>query len=427
MHLISKLEVDGFWDTHKVSVSLRPDVTIFIGVNGSGKTTLINMLAAALMADFPTLSKLPFRKITITLASVDGGAGPTVIVSKSQKKDRSIEFIEYRIRRAGGGAEERYSLDEREEVLWARRSAVNPRHAQDYYRNFAPGVGSALQELVKVDWLSVHRTPAPDRFRDDRSNYESAVDSRLGAISYDLLKYFASLSGQKDEEMRKFQEFIFISLLEQPADVDFFGPAAVRGVVDHRKSMGEIFRELRVVRQDIPELIASFFKRAEKLAARKPNDGFRIDDLSVLIGARKIDAVVKQWQRLQAEIDRVFEHRTAFVETINGLLQRKQIDISGSNELGFITRSGKRLTPQMLSSGEKQLLILLSETLLQMQMPAIFIADEPELSLHVTWQEKLIPSLRRLNPRSQFIAATHSPDIVGPLASHAIDMETLIP
>ena len=78
-------------------------------------------------------------------------------------------------------------------------------------------------------------------------------------------------------------------------------------------------------------------------------------------------------------------------------------------------------------SGEKQLLILLSETLLQRERPYIFIADEPELSLHVLWQEKLIASLRALNPAAQIIAATHSPDIVGALESQAIDMEELIP
>jgi len=57
---------------------------------------------------------------------------------------------------------------------------------------------------------------------------------------------------------------------------------------------------------------------------------------------------------------------------------------------------------------------------------AIFIADEPELSLHVLWQEKLISSLRGLNPNAQIISATHSPDIVGSLSKQAIDMESLI-
>jgi predicted ATPase len=81
----------------------------------------------------------------------------------------------------------------------------------------------------------------------------------------------------------------------------------------------------------------------------------------------------------------------------------------------------------MLSSGEKQLLILLSEVLLQKQTPSIFITDEPELSLHVSWQEKLVSSLRSLNSQAQIIAATHSPDIVGVLSDRAIDMESIIP
>ncbi len=103
------------------------------------------------------------------------------------------------------------------------------------------------------------------------------------------------------------------------------------------------------------------------------------------------------------------------------------MELTASNELQFVSRTGKTLKAQMLSSGEKQLLILLSETLLQRGQPAIFIADEPELSLHVLWQEKLVASLRALNPSAQIIAATHSPDIVGVLSDKAIDMETIIP
>jgi len=87
----------------------------------------------------------------------------------------------------------------------------------------------------------------------------------------------------------------------------------------------------------------------------------------------------------------------------------------------------KILSSGVLSSGEKQLLILLGETLLQRERPSILIADEPELSLHVLWQEKLIANLRTLNPAAQIVVATHSPDIVGSLGNRAIDMETLIP
>lgn len=79
-----------------------------------------------------------------------------------------------------------------------------------------------------------------------------------------------------------------------------------------------------------------------------------------------------------------------------------------------------------LSSGEKQLFIQLLEVLLQEGKPAVLIADEPELSLHVSWQEKLLAALRELNDNAQIIVATHSPDIVGPFRPSVIDMESII-
>jgi len=67
-----------------------------------------------------------------------------------------------------------------------------------------------------------------------------------------------------------------------------------------------------------------------------------------------------------------------------------------------------------------------TSSLLQESRPMLFFADEPELSLHVGWQEKLLPSLRTLNPNSQIIVATHSPDIVSIYGKQVIHMEDII-
>ncbi|MNQ81639.1 hypothetical protein D3C85_966700 [compost metagenome] len=79
-----------------------------------------------------------------------------------------------------------------------------------------------------------------------------------------------------------------------------------------------------------------------------------------------------------------------------------------------------------LSSGEKQLLIILGEALLQQSEACVYIADEPELSLHVYWQEELTKAISQLNRNAQIIFATHSPDIVGGHADKIIDMENLL-
>jgi len=72
------------------------------------------------------------------------------------------------------------------------------------------------------------------------------------------------------------------------------------------------------------------------------------------------------------------------------------------------------------------LLIILGQSLLQEYSNHVYIADEPELSLHVDWQEKLVSNLKNLNPNSQIIFATHSPDIVGNFYDSIIKVEEAI-
>lgn len=82
-----------------------------------------------------------------------------------------------------------------------------------------------------------------------------------------------------------------------------------------------------------------------------------------------------------------------------------------------------------LSTGEKQLLLLLLASFLhntQENTLSIILLDEPEISLHLRWQQILLSKLVALNPRSQYIIATHSPSIYGKgYMVNKQDMETL--
>ena len=91
----------------------------------------------------------------------------------------------------------------------------------------------------------------------------------------------------------------------------------------------------------------------------------------------------------------------------------------------IIIKEDYEIPISQLSSGEKQLIILLTETLLQKNQQTLFIADEPELSLHIEWQRKVISSIIALNPNSQIIIATHSPEIVGRFKTSIINMENI--
>ena len=115
------------------------------------------------------------------------------------------------------------------------------------------------------------------------------------------------------------------------------------------------------------------------------------------------------------------------MKLLNEFHETKDFSLQDSKVGGLsIIKDKTDIAINQLSSGEKQLIILLTEALLQKGKQTLFIADEPELSLHIEWQRKVISSIRKLNPNSQIIVATHSPEIVGKYKESTINMETII-
>ena len=82
-----------------------------------------------------------------------------------------------------------------------------------------------------------------------------------------------------------------------------------------------------------------------------------------------------------------------------------------SNEI-FFEQYGETISPYMLSSGEKQMLVILLTALVQENSHCVMLMDEPEISLHIEWQQQLISLIRTLNPNAQIILCTHSPAII---------------
>ncbi len=108
------------------------------------------------------------------------------------------------------------------------------------------------------------------------------------------------------------------------------------------------------------------------------------------------------------------ERIKAFFASIDNLFSNtgKKIEIDSTNNIVFKNDTGT-ITLEQLSSGEKQLLLILFKVFLMDGEPYVLLMDEPEISLHISWQQNLIKTLRELNPNCQLIIATHSPSIFG--------------
>ena len=141
---------------------------------------------------------------------------------------------------------------------------------------------------------------------------------------------------------------------------------------------------------------------------------------------KRTQYIIELSKKLEKQKNIIFNPLNSYLKILERFIKDKKfsIDIEKSGEL-IVQKGNQIIDIEYLSSGEKQLIVLLTETLLQKQLPFTFIADEPELSLHIEWQRILLSSIRELNSNAQIIVATHSPEIAGLWKDNLIDMEKI--
>lgn len=141
-----------------------------------------------------------------------------------------------------------------------------------------------------------------------------------------------------------------------------------------------------------------------------------ITDLDEVIDRLEKDFMAYRFRKLRNLIDNkeALKIENVFFSTINRLFKPtgKQLNRE-AEKLSFILEGNKKLHWSELSSGEKQLLIILLTVLCQDEKPSVLFMDEPEISLHLRWQYELIDIIRELNPKCQLIIVTHSPGMYG--------------
>ena len=423
MNKIDSVKINGFWGDRSLDINFFSDVNLFIGVNGTGKTTIINIIAAALLADFATLDRLPFQLIRIDMSEVGGLKKPTIEVEKVRNEESPYQEIIYRIREKASVKFKIFSLDDFEEETFLRRQ-MSSRQQHMYRRSMSRGILAKLQSIVNVSWLSIHRG-ATSRNSPEES-YESSVDQKLEELSFELGKYFSVLSAKVSDEISKFQKNIILSLLTEQSAAGVFSSVKSFDMEEEKKALYDIFNKLKIDNKTATQKLEKHFLELKSVREKDIDAGLNMADLMSLINAYRSNKIVQDWNSLLKTQAIILSPKTTFIEVLNGLFQNKTVHINEKNEIEAITKSGKSLSIRGLSSGEKQLIIILGQALLQQSAPWIYIADEPELSLHVSWQENLIENLRRLNPQAQIICATHSPDVVSTFSDNVFDMEDQI-
>lgn len=122
---------------------------------------------------------------------------------------------------------------------------------------------------------------------------------------------------------------------------------------------------------------------------------------------------VEDSKKKLATFDELYRKVSVFRELLSKKLRPKELFIN--REFGAQIKRGKEdIGLSKLSSGEKHEFIMLFKLIFETPENSLVLIDEPEISLHVSWQLEFMSDLAKMQSANQFqsIIATHSPQII---------------
>lgn len=429
MHVLKSAVIEGFLgNPNPIILNFDNKFNFIIGKNGCGKTTVINLLAAILVCDFERLDKISFSKAVLTLQSFSSKKNPSITVLKKSEIGIPYFDIAYTIKESERSKPLQLVQDEEmhhKQMIRMPRE-IRERYLERYLSHISISIKEKLPQLIKVCWLSVHRKSDEEKTREEGRNIP-AVDQKLSSMANDLVRYFSALSDKYEDHTKEFQKKSLLSLITHEKEHQVSNFSEKLDIDSEKKGISDAFALLQLEEKEyVSKVQQSYEKFSEARELFINNKGLTLSQFFSIFTAIKAHSLVQYYDNLQDKRNEIFFPREEFVSVLNELFEgRKVLSISPRNELLIKTRNKVDIKLEGLSSGEKQLIIILGEALLQEGESVVYIADEPELSLHITWQELLTDAIVRLNPNAQIVFATHSPDIVGVHQDKVFDMEKL--
>lgn len=266
------------------------------------------------------------------------------------------------------------------------------------------------------------------------------------ALAEDTYRSILIAEGRIAENLRR---DMLLNLLEFHVENGFGSitipkPSDVRDIGELRNELRHLPAILRLPPEDVDARIVPLLDRLEQAAKVIPVGGSANAVLKLASDNRDMMNAIFSWTRNAPQLKKIklIRELTAkattlrsnlmrpteqYLTSINDFLKdsRKQIFFNQDGYLFF--KFSERPEPQpitALSSGEAQVFVILTHLFFNdtARKANVFIIDEPELSLHIQWQELFVSSLMSANPTVQYIMASHSPSIILGRVEDCVDM-----
>ncbi len=361
--MIKSLSVRGL--NHRVDADLEfnEDLNIITGKNGSGKTTVLKLLWYLISGNLErVIFEIPFQQVSVN--------GDSLFLAIHRRDASEITLTSTDLR---NGTQRKGTVEQLDDTLKKLNKRIESKTKASIFFPTFRRLEGGFSGLSGVDHSNRSATSAQETF-------QAALERFSSDISTNGHRFIASISTHD----------VGTLLTQKYADIN---------------------EEIRARQSRLLDEISQKFQVS-------PGDAI---DSEI---SQAVPSVLTDIQQVAKESERLFKPFLVLSELTRSILQYQAIQVVGQNAHGEITKgitlgegtdgttletTKGAIASDKLSAGEKQMLSFLCYNAFS-ENTVIFI-DEPELSLHVDWQRRLLPTLLEQETGNQFFIATHSPFI----------------
>lgn len=446
---VERISVERLFGLYNHDIRLHTDerLTIIHGPNGAGKTVMLKLTYAMLSGNVFDLAKYPYRSFSVFFSD---GSEVTAINQASKNREKKKQPLISLSNKSADGEIHRIELD-----------SASLRRAAAMIERSAP-----IRQMSENQWMDMQTDEVLDA-NDVVSRFGSSIpEERLASLmkksGIDFLQKLQSTHGAHLIEAQR-----LIKLNENTRDEQFYG---------HRKSVSStetVVEYSNDLKKKIETTLADYAKKSQQLDQSFPQrlltkNSETMQDVAISLGMKEIQEKQLTYQSLglinkaaagaypfdsaQAEglddarkavmavyvrdtkdkfavLDDLAGRVNLLLKNINAKFLNKEIVVSRERGLTIKTpTSDEELPISALSSGEQHEIVLMYDLLFRIKANTLVMIDEPELSLHVNWQERFLSDLSEVIKVAGFDAliATHSPYIISDRSDLLVELSTQV-
>lgn len=430
MFNIDQIEIIGLHGYKNFRINFENECQIFLSENGWGKTTILKIINYIISADLISLKKLNFLEINYRfkngisnnikkdlLEFPDSSTGASRYLQRKIGDDVYLKFIEY--------------------ISFLQNNIEGRKKAKDFLEKNGLSMGTYPSALLRdileekdvlgnSAYTLKHKTilsenndlkslylPTYRRIEDeliteldDVSKLGNLINFGVGDVEKRLEEIRNSVLAEANKSMTEINGEILTKLVNglDRSSIDYYD------VIDaHKSDMHLVLKRVgKSLSENDKNIILSMLNGGDIYSPENNVLAYFLSKICKVYNEQKINE----------------QAMSSFSQICSDYFFNKEM-IFDENDLSvkiFSKDVGTEVKFNQLSSGEKQIVSIFSKLYLSSSSKFAVLFDEPELSLSVEWQEKILSDVLKSESCGVLIAMTHSPFIFSNLTEYTTDI-----